>query len=223
MAHAMRTAMLITAHVNSAGMVRGGPELEHATDGVLMLTGHPQRSRLRELGSTKNRHGDTTLTTAMEMTAAGFRDVDPGPGFPRRALGVGAALGLVDGKLVEVQALIAATSSTPRKIVTSGVAVERVRVLLDVLARAGCPIAADVTVRTYGDGDPGDAAVYAALWSCAVGRALPPSTCLAGEVGLDGALRGVGDVEVPSGYRLLGHAGARLFDLLGKAHLSCVV
>lgn len=240
LAHDAGVAIILTAHVNREGLTRGGPELEHATDTVLMLTGDPRASPMRELSVTKNRHGDTTLMTRLRMTAHGFEDVrDDGPAMPQRALGVGAALGLVrDGEgraqLVEVQAAIVATANAAsanvqRRITCSGCSPERVRVIAATIDREVPVPAGDLVVRVYGEagGDAGqlDAAIAGAIVSAARGQPLPPSIVLAGELALDGTLRSSGDVESEAAklaLRLVGRPGDSLVGTLGRARLRAV-
>ncbi len=236
MAHSTHTSIIITAHINAAGLVRGGPELEHATDTVLMMTGDPRKSPRRELAASKNRHGDTTITTAIEMTAAGFRDVEDPPRAARRALGIGAALAVVrvDGapSVVEVQVMIGPSClSNPRRITTAGgLGVERLRVLVTVMEREGVIVAGDVVAQAYGGAasDPGalDAAVCAALISSSRGTPLPSGVAFTGALGLDGAVR-PGDVTADDvsglGLRLVGRPGERFVAALDRAHLSRVV
>ncbi len=234
LAHATRTAVFATVHVNASGMVRGGPELEHATDAVVMLTGDPRRSTRRELAASKNRYGDTTQTAIIEHTAHGFVDVaNVRPAIPKRALGVGAALAIVrapDGTLavVEVQVMLSASLSNPRRITAAGVSVERVRVLASVAEREGVIVAGDLVLRSYPETSsaPGlDAAIVAALVSAAQGRALPAGIAFAGEIGLDGGVR-AGDVSpedvAAHGLRMVGQPGQRLTDALDRAHLRAV-
>jgi DNA repair protein RadA/Sms len=230
LAHETGAAIFITSHVNAAGLVRGGPALEHATDQVQMLTGDPRTSPRRELSASKNRYGDTTITTAIEMTAHGFRDVDEAPQVARRALGVGAALALVriEGKVTacEVQTLVGPGLSNPRKIATSGCSADRVRVLVTTAERDGVIVAGDLVVRSYGEAaqDPGvlDAAIVAAIVSASQGRALPAGVAFTGEVALDGSVR-PGDVTredcAALGLRLIGIPGRNLVESLAAAAL----
>lgn len=235
MAHSTQTAVIVTSHVNASGLVRGGPEVAHQSDAVMLLSGDPKVSAMRTLGADKNRHGDTTITASIKMTASGFVDVDHAPAVPQRPLGIGAALApvRVEGRptMIEVQAMIGPTLSNPRRITTAGgIGVERVRVLVAVAEREGVLLAGDVTARAYGAlaGDPGplDAAIVAALVSASQGRALPVGIVFGGEVGLDGTVRGddVGREDAASvRLRLVGWSGERIIEAIGRAHLSRAV
>jgi predicted ATP-dependent serine protease len=224
---------VITSHVNAAGLVRGGPEVAHGTDAVLLILGDPRKSRRRTIIADKNRANDTTFSVEIEMTDRGFVDVaEVGPAIPRRALGPGCALGLAraaDGVVaVEIEAMITPSTSTPRKIAASGVAVERVRVIIETLSR-DLPIPGDVVIRAHGPAvaDPSqlDGACAAAIWSAAVQRALPTGVAVAGGLSLSGELR-ASDVtpEDVAGLhlRLVARPGASLVQALSGAHLRAV-
>jgi DNA repair protein RadA/Sms len=228
-AHDTGAAICITSHVNREGLVRGGPALEHATDAVVMMTGDPRRSPRRELAASKNRHGDTTLTTAIEMTAHGFVDIDGSPAIPRRPLPIGAAHGLVfvDGKpqLVTVEAMTSPRSgSGERRVQATGCAAARVTTIIAILERQGVSIDGDVVVRVA-DGmnvtAPAlDAGIAGALVSLSRAAPLPSGVVLHGELALDGTIRtGDVDIEARALGRLVGRPGEKLVDALGRAHL----
>jgi DNA repair protein RadA/Sms len=233
LAHETGAGIVITSHVNAAGLVRGGPEVAHGTDAVLLILGDPRKSRRRTIISDKNRANDTTLSVEVEMTEHGFVDVtEVGPAIPRRAFGVGCVLGLArsaDGIVaVEIEAMVTATMSTSRKITASGVAVERVRVIVETLSR-DLAVPGDLVIRVHGPAvvDPSqlDAACAAAIWSAVVQRALPAGVAVAGGLSLSGELR-ASDVtpEDAAGLRLrlVARAGAALVQALAGAHLRAV-
>lgn len=224
MAHSIDAAAFLTSHVNSAGLVRGGPELEHATDSVVMMTGDPRVSPMRELTASKNRHGDTTLATTIEMTAHGFVDYrgEPATKIPRiMSPGCALALVAVDGspRVVQVEAALSPTpTGKPRGIHAIGCSQPRVSTLVGVVERGGIELAGDVVVRVA-DGvtvsDVAiDAAIVAALTSAATGQPVAPGRVHSGEVGLDGRLRPTahaGEAE-RLGLWLVGSAGDRLIQ-----------
>lgn len=196
--HEEKTALAITSHINASSLIRGGPEVSHNADTTCLLLGEPRTSRRRTLVMDKNRHGPTDNVSAeFELHADGFHDVKS-PEIARRTLGIGGAWAAcrdASGKpvLVEVAALTTETAPSPRKVTTSGVSMERVRLLLEILSRAGLTVTGDVAVKVYGSApaDPGpiDAACAAAIYSSVHGRELPPTVAYAGDLSLDATIR----------------------------------
>jgi DNA repair protein RadA/Sms len=226
-------AIFITSHVNAAGLVRGGPELEHATDTVLMMTGDPRKNPRRELAASKNRHGDTTITTALTMTEHGLVDVpDDGPAIPRRALGPGCALAIIPGAdgrpvVIEVEAMIAPRAGGERRLIASGITRERLATLIAVIERElGTVLDGDVTVRAGSGAVEADAAVVAALVGASRGAPWPPSVAFCGVVRLDGTVAATSiDVAAEAqgmGCRWIGRPGEKLIAALDRSHLRAV-
>ncbi len=232
LAHEVGASGFITAHLALAGNVRGGPESEFSVDTVVMMTGDPRASPMRELTTPKNRHGDTTLVTRLRITATGFVDVEDGPAIPRRSTSVGCALGLVvDDKpqLVTIEAMATPRAgSGERRVQAIGCAAARVTTILAILERQGVPIDGDVVVR-LADGvtccAPSlDAGIAGALVSLSRAVPLPSGIVLHGELALDGTIR-AGDVEVEAkalGVRLVGMPLGSLLSSLSTAHLRAV-
>lgn len=216
LAHEAGATLVLTSHVNSSGLVRGGPEVSHGTDAVLLMLGEPRKTRRRTLVQEKNRANDTTIGGEMEMTDRGLVAVTATPPSAPRALGPGRALGLVhDGegaRVVEVEAArTPRDGSGERRMVAVGFPAERLRSIAATAERDGVDLGGDhVTVRLAAGAKTSDvaidAAVYGAITSAARGVALPAGVVLAGEVGLGGDLRvppWAGEAAREVGLRLL--------------------
>jgi len=195
-------ATFLVGHVTKDGILAGPKQLEHAVDVVLSFDGDAERG-LRLLRSLKNRHGSTHQIGLFEMTDDGLVEVnDPGallvdevtlsaPGtilFPavhgRRPL------------LVEIQALVArSTTPQPRRSV-KGLEAARVHQVLAVLERhAGLSLhQCDVYVSVVGGLQVRDPAVDLPV-ALAVASSLEETplggAAAWGEVDLTGQIRAV--------------------------------
>ena len=134
--------MLLVGHVTKDGTLAGPRTLEHLVDAVLMLDGDRYAS-LRLLRALKNRHGSTEEVGVMEMTPDGLREVrDAAAAFlghgSRTAPGVSVAAILEGSRtlLVEVQALVAPAGFGPPRRTVAGLDVNRLVLLIAVLAQA---------------------------------------------------------------------------------------
>jgi DNA repair protein RadA/Sms len=135
--------VLLVGHVTKDGTLAGPRTLEHLVDAVLMLDGDRYAS-LRLLRALKNRHGSTDEVGVMEMTPDGLREVqDAAAAFlghgSRTAPGVSVAAILEGSRtlLVEVQALVAPAGFGPPRRTVAGLDVNRLVLLIAVLARRG--------------------------------------------------------------------------------------
>ena len=197
-------ALLLVGHVTKDGQIAGPKVVEHMVDTVLYFEGdrgHP----FRILRAVKNRFGATDEIGVFEMAGAGLREVaNPSELFlgERDTHAPGAAVFAgVEGTrplLVEIQALVAAsTLGTPRRAVV-GWDANRLSMLLAVLdARCGVSLAQhDVYLNVAGGlkiSEPAaDVAVAAALLSSFSGVALPSDHVYFGEISLSGAVRAAG-------------------------------
>jgi len=117
------TVMLV-GHVTKDGLIAGPRVLEHMVDAVLYFEGE-RGHQFRILRAVKNRYGPTDEIGVFEMTDAGLSEV-PNPSAlflgDRQAPSSGSAVFAgIEGTrpmLVEIQALVAATSyGTPRRAV----------------------------------------------------------------------------------------------------------
>jgi len=198
--------LILVGHVTKEGGLAGPKTLEHLVDAVLHFEGE-QTGSYRVLRATKNRFGSTNEIGVFEMRGSGLREVaNPSALFlAERASGVAgsAVVVCVEGSrplLVEVQALTAAASGTPRRAVL-GVDPYRVALLLAVCARrAGVDVLSnDVFVNVAGGvrlNEPAaDLGLVAALASSASGRPVRPGTVCFGEVGLAGEVRAAGATD----------------------------
>lgn len=205
-ARAIGVPIAAVGHVTKDGAVAGPKTLEHLVDQVALLEGEPT-SGLRVLRTTKNRYGPTDVVGVFTMTERGLTsNADPAAAFlsPTRERPPGTAItATVHGGrvlLAEVQALVtrSAVGIPQRRAV--GVDLNRVHVLLAVIARhGGVPLAtSDVHLATVGGlriTDPGaDLAVALAIASAATGHPLPFDLAV-GEIGLDGSIRSVSAID----------------------------
>ncbi|MEZ4465730.1 MAG: DNA repair protein RadA [bacterium] len=196
-------ATFLVGHVTKDGAIAGPRVLEHMVDAVLYFEGqrgHP----FRLLRAVKNRFGSTDEIGAFEMKGEGLAEVtNPSALFlAERAAGASGSVvaASFEGSrplLVEVQALVCATSHGNPRRTAIGVDSGRVALLLAVLEKkTGLDIgASDVFVNAAGgmrlDEPAADLAIVAALASSHLDRALDPQTVVFGEVGLGGEVRAV--------------------------------
>ncbi len=198
-------AVVLVGHVTKDGAIAGPRSLEHLVDVVLHFEGD-RNTALRMVRAVKNRFGAADEVGCFLMQDKGIDCVaDPSGLFldqrdnpvPGTAVTV-----TLDGKrplIGEIQALLAAPNheGAPRRIVVSGIDQARVSMITAVLhKRAGVPIGTlDIYLSTVGGmrlTDPSsDLAVAAAMSSAVVGRPLPSTLVVFGEVGLAGDLRRV--------------------------------
>jgi DNA repair protein RadA/Sms len=198
-------AMVLVGHVTKDGAIAGPRSLEHLVDVVLHFEGD-RNTALRMVRGVKNRFGAADEVGCFLLQDKGIECVaDPSGLFlDQRAAPVpGTAVTVtLDGKrplIGELQALLTAPTydKAPRRIVVSGMDQSRVAMISAVLQkRAAIPIGTlDIYLSTVGGmrlADPSsDLAVAAAMASAVVGRPLPPTLVVFGEVGLAGDLRKV--------------------------------
>jgi DNA repair protein RadA/Sms len=200
-AKAGRTSVAVVGHVTKEGTVAGPRTLEHLVDAVIYLEGE-RLGATRLLRGAKNRFGSTDEVGVLEMRGDGLAEVADASRFflesdeaPTAGAAVTIALEGTRPLAVEIQALCApAGYGSPRRA-TTGVEVNRVLMLIAVLARhAGLNLTGhDVYVNVAGglriDEPAADLAVAAALASSLREQPVRPATVLAGEVALSGGLR----------------------------------
>lgn len=196
------TAVALVGHVTKEGTVAGPRTLEHLVDAVIYLEGERLGST-RLLRAAKNRFGSTDEVGVLEMRGDGLVEVDDASRFfiesdesPSAGSAVTIALEGTRPLAVEIQALSAPASYGSPRRATTGVDVNRVLMLIAVLARhAGLNLTShDVYVNVAGglriDEPAADLAIAAALASSLRDRPVKAGTVLAGEVALSGRLRG---------------------------------
>src|SRR5688572_28928256 len=193
----------LVGHVTKDRNLAGPKALEHIVDTVLYLEGERHHSH-RVVRAVKNRFGAISELGVFEMTGTGLRAVpNPSQLFlaerPPNAPG-SAVLCCIEGSrplLVEVQALVSATSYGNARRIASGLEPNRLSLLLAVLEkRAGLNLAGeDVFVNIAGgmtiDEPASDLGVVAAITSSLRNRVIPATTAMFGEVGLAGEVRGI--------------------------------
>ena len=195
------TAVALVGHVTKEGTVAGPRTLEHLVDAVIYLEGE-RLGATRLLRAAKNRFGSTDEVGVLEMRGDGLAEVkDPSRFFLEsdEAPSAGAAITIaLEGTrplAVEIQALCATAGYGSPRRATTGIDVNRVLMLIAVLARhAGLNLAGhDVYVNVAGglriDEPASDLAVAVALASSFRERPVRAATVVAGEVALSGRLR----------------------------------
>ena len=214
---------ILVGHVTKDGSLAGPRVLEHVVDTVLYFEGAQHHSH-RVVRAVKNRFGAANELGVFEMTAGGLRPVaNPSEMFlaerPRGVPG-SAVLCTIEGSrpiLVEVQALVSASSFGNARRTASGLDQNRLSLLLAVLEkRAGLNLLSDdVFVNVAGglavDEPAADLAIVSAVASSLRNRPLPPDVVLFGEVGLAGEVRATS------------HAAMRLREAAQLGFTRCVV
>ncbi len=207
LAKTLGVPIFIVGHVTKSGDLAGPRVLEHIVDTVLYLEGERHQS-YRILRAAKNRFGSTNEIGVFLMEENGLVEVDnPSEAFlaerPTGAAGSVVVCSLEGTRplLVEVQALVAATTfPAPRRMAT-GVDYNRLVLLLAVLEkRAGLNLSAhDAYVKVSGgariDEPAGDLAVVTAVASSLRDAPVPERMVILGEVGLTGEVRAVSRLD----------------------------
>jgi len=206
-AKSLAIPVILIGHINKEGSLAGPKVLEHVVDTVLQFEGD-HNHMYRILRASKNRFGSTSEMGIFEMRGNGLREV----GNPSELLlssdhqglsgtSVAAAIEGIRPFLIEVQALVSSAAyGNPQRSAT-GFDLRRLNMLLAVLEkRAGFKLVTkDVFLNIAGGikvADPAtDLAVIASVLSSNFDKAIPPGTCLAGEVGLTGEVRPINRIE----------------------------
>jgi DNA repair protein RadA/Sms len=195
------TCVALIGHVTKEGTVAGPRTLEHLVDAVIYLEGE-RMGTTRLLRAAKNRYGSTDEVGVLEMRSDGLVEVADASRFflesdqpPVAGSAITIALEGTRPLAVEIQALVApAGYGSPRRA-TTGIDVNRVLMLIAVLARhAGLNLTGhDVYVNVAGglriEEPAADLAVATALASSLRERPVREGTVLAGELSLSGRLR----------------------------------
>lgn len=199
--------VILIGHITKEGSIAGPKILEHIVDVVLQFEGD-NRGAYRLLRSIKNRFGSTSELAVFEMTGKGLREVSnpsemliPMHGEGLSGVAVSAMLDGTRPFLIEVQALVSSAAyGTPQRSAT-GFDVRRLNMLLAVLEkRAGFKLGVkDVFLNMAGglrvSAPACDLAVVSAVLSSNFDLPISPDTCFAGEVGLSGEIRPVGQTD----------------------------
>ncbi|MHB0884679.1 MAG: DNA repair protein RadA [Bacillota bacterium] len=207
LAKTLGVPIFIVGHVTKSGDLAGPRVLEHIVDTVLYLEGERHQS-YRILRAAKNRFGSTNEIGVFLMEENGLAEVDnPSEVFlaerPAGAAGSVVVCSLEGTRplLVEVQALVAATTFPAPRRTAAGVDYNRLVLLLAVLEkRAGLNLSAhDAYVKVSGgarvDEPAGDLAVITAVASSLRNSPVPERMVILGEVGLTGEVRAVSRLD----------------------------
>lgn len=199
--------LLITGHVTKEGAIAGPGTLEHIVDVVLYFEGD-RFSSYRLLRSVKNRFGSTNEVGIFEMGDRGLTEVDnPSQVFLNayREGTVGSVVvSTLEGSrplLVEIQALTTPNSFGPPRRIANGVDFNRLLLIIAVLSkRAGLKLFnQDVIVNVTGGlrlNEPAtDLGIATAIASSYQEVSPIPGLVALGEVGLNGELRGISQIE----------------------------
>ena len=200
------TTLILIGHVTKEGILAGPKVLEHLVDAVLTFEGDRFAS-YRLLRAVKNRFGATHELGLFKMHGCGLIEVSkPSELFlsEQRSVGVATivACGGTRSLIVDLQALVSATSyASPRRTAT-GVSTNRLHQILAVLekhtriplSRHDCYLAVAGGLEV--EEPAADLGVAVAIVSSFRNLILPVSTVLIGELGLGGQLRPVSQLEL---------------------------
>lgn len=199
--------VLLIGHITKDGTLAGPKVMEHIVDAVLQFEGD-RNYGFRILRALKNRFGSTAEIGIFEMLGSGLREV-PNPSeilLSQRdeTLSGSAISATLEGArpiFIEVQSLVSsAVYGTPQRN-ANGFDFRRLSMLLAVLEkRCGFKLGAkDVFLNIAGGlrvSDPAiDLAVACSILSSNVDIPIPPTVCMAAEMGLNGEIRPVTRVE----------------------------
>lgn len=193
----------IIGHVTKEGELAGPRVLEHIVDSVLYFEGE-EGSSFRMLRGIKNRFGSVNELGVFSMEERGLVDVsNPSSMFltNHEAPVVGSCITVaMEGNrpfLVEIQALVERSLAPNPKRASSGIEVNRVNLMLAVLARHMGVDASEFNVYVKVVGgirllEPAaDFALLVALYSSLKNVKIPLGVCVFGEAGLVGEARAV--------------------------------
>ncbi|MBN1405696.1 MAG: DNA repair protein RadA [Candidatus Omnitrophica bacterium] len=200
-------SMFIVGHVTKDGQLAGPKILEHMVDCVIYFEGEAE-THFRILRSIKNRFGAANEIGVFQMTDKGLMEVkNPSLLFlSARSKNIpGSTVApVIEGTrpiLVEVQALMSASSFSMSRQRAIGVDLNRLLLLTAVLEkRVPLNLANyDIFVSIAGGlriVEPGcDLAICAAIYSSLKNKPANNSTVFIGEVGLGGEIRSVSQVQ----------------------------
>lgn len=205
-AKSLGVPIFMVGHVTKEGYVAGPKILEHMVDTVLYFEGE-MRNQYKILRAVKNRFGSTNEIGLFEMTHLGLVQVsNPNAIFlSNEHSQVGTATGcIIEGSrsfIVEVQSLATGSNyGTPQRVVV-GLEQKKLAILLAILEKnlAMYLRSNDVFINLAGgirSADPSlDLAILAAIISSLKDTPLPENSIFIGEVGLNGEVRPVSQLE----------------------------
>ena len=200
--------LFLIGHVTKEGAIAGPKVLEHIVDTVLYFEGD-KGNPFRILRAVKNRFGSTNEIGVFEMQESGLKEVDnPSKLFlserPESVAGSVVTVSLEGTRplLVEIQALVTASSFGVPRRTALGVDYNRINLLIAVLdKRIGMHLGGmDIFVNVVGGlriNEPAiDLGIIAAIASSFKNHALDTGVFTFGEVGLSGELRAISQADV---------------------------
>jgi len=201
-------AIFLIGHVTKDGAIAGPKVLEHLVDTVLYFEGDGSHM-YRILRSVKNRYGPTNEIGVFEMSDNGLEEVgNPSKIFLEERAGDvsgSVVISCMEGSrplLVEMQALVCASSLAIPRRTTIGVDPNRVSLLAAVLAKRGGVALSDkdIFINVAGgikiDEPAIDLGIISTTASSFLNKPIPRKTITFGEVGLSGEVRGVSQTEL---------------------------
>lgn len=217
------TTIMIVGHVTKEGAIAGPRVLEHMVDTVLYFEGDRHMS-YRLLRAVKNRFGSTNEIGIFEMRGSGLEEIENPSmamlsGKPEDVPGsvVVSSLEGTRPMLIEIQALVCASSfGVPRRMAT-GLDQNRITMLMAVLEkRVGFQLYNhDAYVNVVGgiklDEPACDLGIICAIASSFRNHPVTDSTVLMGEVGLTGEVRAISQIE------------KRILEALRLGYNNCIV
>jgi DNA repair protein RadA/Sms len=200
-------AVIIIGHITKDGLIAGPKALEHIVDTVIQFSGEKNYS-FRILRAIKNRFGSTNEIGIFEMHEDGLKEVEnPSQVFlAEREYGSSGSVvtSVIEGTrpiLVEVQALVTPSGYGIAQRVATGFDSRRLSILLAVIEKrlnyklsqhnVFLNIAGGVEI----DEPAADLAVCCAIISSIRDIPADSLTCVVGEVGLGGEIRGISHLE----------------------------
>ena len=198
--------IFMVGHVTKEGFVAGPRIIEHMVDTVLYFEGE-LRGQYKILRAVKNRFGSTNEIGIFEMTNLGLVQI-PNPNhifLTHSGNHIGTSIGcVIEGSrsfIVEVQSLATASNyGTPQRVVV-GLEQKKLAILLAILEKnlALYLRSSDVFINLAGgirSADPSlDLAILAAIISSLKDSPLPEKSIFIGEVGLNGEIRPVAQLD----------------------------
>ena len=199
--------IFIIGHINKEGALAGPKVLEHMVDTVIVFEGEPGHP-YRILRAVKNRFGSTSEIGIFEMRQEGLKEVsNPSDILISEATEnlsgscIAATIEGIRPIMIEVQALSSTTANNFPQRLANGYDLKRLSLMLAVIEKR-------LNIKMYNRDvflnivggikvvDPAiDLAVIFSILSSNYDKAIPRTTCFAGEVGLNGEIRPVQKIE----------------------------
>lgn len=200
--------VIVIGHVTKDGNIAGPKVLEHMVDTVIYFEGDKYKSQ-RLLRSIKNRFGSTNEIGVFNMVENGLEEVtNPSELFMKErtesATPGSVIIATNEGTralLVEVQALVGATSYPSPRRVSTGVEFNRLLQIIAVLEkRIGLNLSKhDVYVNVIGgieiDEPAADLGIALAIATCYRDVVVDSNCVIIGEISLSGEIRNVSNLE----------------------------